>query len=320
MRLKLTVAFFLSLLVTLSALGAPAWIKRGFVAVYSTRLLSGVEGRGGTTSGTAGFGDAVFVVEGVYRGIPYGHLFLVANSSGGVFFQEKAAAFKLPELSFYLNPGEVDRWLKERPPENCKVHGVKGDVTVECVNRGEKSVLRIKYDRKGLITYALTGAWSSGRGWQSLQAEYALKSTGKLELPEAPMPPEALKPHSYSVFLFTPIGNSPLGTLEVTPVGKEGGLTTFRISSPEGTRVEAGTDLMGPHYVNPELLKREHIISVPEAGFEIRKLGETPQGVAVGVFYGGQPVEERVYDGRTGLLIRAKVPSVGGYAVITLTR
>jgi len=319
MRLKLLAVLIFPLILFSTALGAPSWVKKGLVAVYSAQMLSGYQGQRGP-SGTAGFGDAIFVVEGFINGVPYGHFFLAATSSGGVFYQERATLFKLPELSFYLEPKEVDQWLKERPPRNCRVLGKEGDITVECVVNGEKSVLRLKYDRKGLITYALTGAWQRGVNWQSLQAEYSLKAIKSLNLPAAQTPPEALKPHTYSLYMVTPIGSSPLGALKVTPVGNVGGLIKFTISLQGGSQEEAGTYLMGPHYINPELLKREHIISIPEAGFEIKKLGETPQGVAVGVFYGGQPVEERVYDPKTGLLLRAKVPSVAGYTVITLTR
>lgn len=319
MGLKLFAIFLLYLISFGVAYGGPNWVKRGLVAVYSAQLLSGYQGRTGP-SGTAGFGNAIFLVEGFIGETPYGHFFLAAASSGGVFYQERGALFKLPELSFYLDPKEADRWLKEKPPKNCKVFGRPGDITVECQSKGEKSLLKLKFDRKGLITYALTGAWQRGANWQSLQTEFSLKTVKAISLPKSPTPPEALKPHAYSLHLFTPIGSSPLGTLEVAPEGKGKGPIRFKITGPQGTRFELGTALMGPHYINPKLLGKEHIISIPEGEFEIKKLREDKLGTLVGVFYQGQLVEERVYDKRTGLLLRAKVPSVGGYTVITLMR
>ena len=299
----------------LTLLGAcPDWVKRGLTVSYRAQLLAGTK-----SGGSAGSGDALFLVEGVDGGKPYGHFFLFANTYGGVFSYGLSGYLTLPNPSFFVEPREVDRWLKEKPPENCRVMGKPGDITVECKVKGEEQVFRIKYDRSGLIREMITGAWKRGEGWYSQQVRLSLTGKGEVKLPPSKKPPRvASTSRTYNLYLVSPMGTVPSGTLQVQYLGKEGSLLKYSLTGTGYSREVYGTPLMGPHYMSPELLKRATIISVPEAGFQVKATAGVGR-TTVRLIYRGNLVEERVYDS-SGLLLKATIPSVGGYTVIELAR
>ena len=327
MRRLIVSLFTFMVLTSLCTASPPRWITPGLVLIYT------FEGGAATgypdmfrSTGTYGKGYQIFVVHNVSGGKVYGaHIILLGGPGKIPFYQVTSTEFDVTKgITFWVDPKVVVKWLKEEPPENCRVSGNPGNIAISCTTREQTIRFFLTYDTtSGLITSISSGITGSPQGWSSSQAMSRYMSRMKVSLPAVRnFPPVAKGNHLYRIITVSPIGTMPTGNLYIRYNGTWGYLASFTISGAIPEKLVFGTRLAGPSYIHPSLLKRRIIIDIPQAGYRVLRVpGGSHGGVTVQHIWQGLLLLQQEYDPRTGLLLYEMKPmGAGTYTILELVR
>ena len=294
----------------------PDWITPGLVAVYRYQGGSRTMSDMGEPSGFYGSGYALMMVTNVSRNAIYG------LTLSYIFHQQ--IYLNAPKVStlygqIYVDPREIMEMLDQR--EEYARQGI----TVQGGEIGNGLIfLSISY---GGTTYAIT---VNQRGEV---LKLSLKSTTpngssvsdlefmgytRIDWPNLNgFPDVADESHSYSVYAYSQMAGMgvPTGMIQITPTGNQGDfLKVYRqtFSSSQApmpiTTTLYGLPCYGPHYMHPDLLRRQVILDIPDINFSWHNQ-MTEYGMATVISVGGQNVMIVIFDDRG---LATKVQTVMG--------
>ncbi len=302
----------------------PSWVKEGLVVVYYSE---GGAGTGiGTTRGSGAYGSGyrIFVVLSSVGNEIYGlDITLLSSPVSGVFFTSNIEKLGDPIKGglFFVDPKNTDKIVakKEAPPK-CKISGNPGTFILECKDRFSVRKTMFVYDRKtGLVKeFTVMEVTQDFKGKNSSVMKGKYMKHFYIDLPKVKkFPPEALNSRTYR--MINNMLGMPFGNIHISFTGVKNGITHYNISMtgvPVVTKA-IGLPLLGPHYINPVLLKRNILLNIPEANFQV-SLGGTGYkgGTVLQYIWNGSIILQQEYDPQTGLKLYEFHPQyMGGFPV-----
>lgn len=134
------------------------------------------------------------------------------------------------------------------------------------------------------------------------------------------LPQIARKSVSYSYSSILMGMASPMGTNSFRFIGEEGKIAKYETVSNMGYRTSTGTAIgdvyFGPFYINPALLRKNPIISIPQIDFSINTAGYGQMGgILVTISISGQPLAQYEFDPNTGLLLNGSFYYTGNMII-----
>lgn len=310
----------------------PGWIKEGVCIVY--QLQAGVRtGYGAENLSASGVGYRVYLVTNIVEKKVYGIRFDYDRDPVRGLFSYKTSQTLLNVATefLYMPLSVVQQALSER--DIYAQYGVyveggqtgKGIYYFAITRKGQSEVTVSSYEltEEGIIRKA-THTRQSLQGADA--ANLTLVGIYQIRLPKLSLPPAAKQSLYYSVVYGAYGVTVPWSQVQITPTNVEGSVIHIRMSHTgriSNVLNVIGNEYLGPHYINPELLKIEKIISIPDIGFEMRTAGYGQNGgIVVATIFENRVVAISEYDPHSGVLISSQfmdrdflytVQLLGGY-------
>ncbi|MEN2983678.1 MAG: hypothetical protein ABDH25_01460 [Dictyoglomaceae bacterium] len=300
----------------------PSWIKEGTCVVYSMEVGSRV-GIGAESSAGVASGYHIYIVTTIQNNRVYGITYnlLRDSRSGEWILNSNILLLNTPNAGLYLLPKVVEQVLKDR-----EIYAQYGTIVeggpigkdlyyfaVTTQTQDEITTTSEQFTSEGIIqrsTFTRKNPQGGEAGRKTLVGIYNLSFPTNLNFPEI-----GKRNVSYALYSVIMGITQPLSNVNLRFLNIEGNIANYQISyygRINQTSTVIGDKIFGPYYINPVLLKRKPIISIPQIGFSIDTAGYAQSGgILVVLSLSGTPISQQVYDPNTGLLLEFITPSAG---------
>lgn len=306
----------------------PSWLKEGVCVVYQMEGGSRV-GIGAESSSVYTRGYIVYVILAIQDRVPYGlEISYFRDMRGSYSIKQDVKALDARRTFLYIDPNDVRQFLSERQLQAQYGIVVEGGPLPDGTfyfattrrSQDEITTQSFVYTADGAIKVAsITKQHANGADAGKL----TLVGIYQTNLPKLTLPSVARESPTYVLAYQNLFGQlEPWAYSKVTSAQVDRSVVRYSVTA--SGRVSrnyevVGTPLFGPFYINPELLKNQMIVSVPDIGFSFRVTGTGPNGGSlVTIFFENQPAAHMEYDTRTGLLLLHEFMEISFRGVIML--
>lgn len=305
-----------------SLMPIPSWIKEGVSVVYSVEAGSRV-GIGAESSSAYLTGYIIYLVTTIQNNRVYGMIFniLSNHNRGEINFDLNLKLLNTPGAGLYLHPKTVEGVLKDRDlyaQQGIVVEGglVGSDLyyfSVTTPTVDEITITSEQFTSEGIIkksTITRKSTRGGEAGNKNLVGIYNINLPLDLKLPDI-----ARRDVSYAVYGIGMGITNYWGNTNYRFLSSEGNIANYQIVSTDyisGNTQGVGDRFFGPFYINPALLRRKPIISIPQIGFSLDSVGYGQnRGVLLVLSLSNQPIAQWEVDPNTGLFLNVTYPKTG---------
>lgn len=292
----------------------PSWVKEGVCLVYKTEV-GGRVGAGAESSAATLMGYSIYIVTSIQGNKVYGFRYDILSTMRGEWsINSKFTLLNTPASGFYLHPKLVEQALRDRAlyaQSGIIVEGgpIGKDLyyfAVTTRTQDEITTTMDQFNSEGIIqksTITRKNPNGAEAGNRVLMGMYNVSLPKGLTLPQI-----ARTSVSYYYSSIIMGMASPMGTTSFRFIGEEGKIANYETISNMGYGTSTGRTVgdvyFGPFYINPILLRKTPIISIPQIGFSMNTAGYGQMGgILVTISISGQPVAQYEFDPNTGLLL-----------------
>lgn len=299
----------------------PSWIREGTCVVYNTEVGTRV-GIGAESSAGIMAGYSIYIVTTIQKDRVYGIKYEIFRDSRTRewIINSNILLLNTPGVGLYIHPKIVEQTLKERDfyaQNGIIVEGgpIGKDLyyfAVTTQSQDEITTTSEQFTSEGIIQLS-TITRKNPRGGEA--GRKTLVGIYNLNLPNLSLPDIAKRNVSYALYSVIMGITQPLSNANYRLLNVEGNIAIYQINywgNITRTTTGIGDRFFGPFYINPALLKRKTIISIPQIGFSLDTAGYGQRGEVLVVLYlSGQPLGQSLYDSNTGLLLEFVYPTAG---------
>lgn len=301
----------------------PSWVKEGTCVVY--KLEGGTRvGKGAESSAVYGTGYSIYLVTSISNNKVIGIVYNIQYypTSGDWSFFSQMQVLNKVGAGLYLHPKIIEQALKDR--ELFAQYGISVEggpigkdlyyFAITTRTQDEITTTADTFTSEGLIkksTITRQNPQGGDAGKKELIGVYNISLPQNLKIPDI-----VRQKVIYSLSTVIMGISSYAGSVSYSLTNIEGKLVNFVTQSTIGYSSSSGKaigdPLIGPFYINPALLKRNPIITIPQIGFSLSTAGYGPNGgILVVLSISGQPLSQSEYDPNTGLLLSSAHMSSG---------
>lgn len=286
----------------------PSYVKRGLVIYYDS---SGeVTSQGKTDYVTF---QKIIIVQKVEGQKVIGTIYSINPTSQMISTETKILGQGGSGI-FYIHPDLAKKMQgKEELGFRFETPGI-----IKYTREGEEGA--IEYDPKSGLFLGMKAANATTKSVE------VYKGYEYINLPPLPneFPPSAKEYHSYTVYTILQGLNTPFSTISISPISFGKQIALFKLTTNTNTGINStkeiyGTTLMGPHYINPQVLKDGYtILKLKNRNLTFYVQGEDQYGKITHFVVDGMEYYTTHIDPQTGLVMYQDQMIYGTNSIIRL--